>query len=127
VGRACDWGRDRFVDMAAMKILRLIGKHIFDWTEGYLWVPMAVTAIWASGHLVQLMTGHDPKMNIDWLVDYQAVAYKCVYIILFTSIMKQSTGSWMTLEQKMANLYLATLADLKILATFFAFVYVFMH
>lgn len=106
---------------------RALLKHVQNWTEGYLWVPMAVLAIWLSGHLVEAMTGNPAKENIDWLIDYQAVAYKCVYIILFTSIMKQATGSWLTLEQKFEHPYLATLGDLKILATFFAFVWLFSH
>jgi hypothetical protein len=106
-------------------MLARIWEHLQNWTEGYLWVPSSILAIWLSGQLVYFMTGNPPKENIDWLIDYQAVAYKCVYIILFTSIMKQATGSWMTLEQKMTHPYLATISDLKILATFFAFVWLF--
>jgi hypothetical protein len=106
-------------------MIEQIWRHLKNWAEGYLWVPLAVFAIWASGQFVYLATGNPPHENIDWLIDYQAVAYKCVYIILFTSIMKQATGSWMTLDQKITHPYLATLSDVKILATFFAFVWLF--
>jgi hypothetical protein len=102
-----------------------IWKHLSNWTEGYLWVPLVVIAIWGSGKMVEGLTGNPVKENIDWLIDYQAVAYKCVYIIVLTSIMKQATGSWMTKEEKFTHPYMATVGDIKTTITFLAFVWLF--
>lgn len=102
-----------------------IFKHIENWVEAYVWVPLSVMAIWASGKLVEGLTQQPIKENIDWIVDYQGVAYKCIYIIVITSIMKQATGSWMTKEEKFAHPYLATIGDIKTLITFGVFAWLF--
>lgn len=102
-------------------------KHLTDWSEAYLWVPLVLCSIWLSGKLVELWTHHPAKENIDWLVDYQAVAYKCVWIIVFTSIFKQATGTWLSKQEKFDHPVAAFIGDVKILLSFLAFVWLFTH
>jgi hypothetical protein len=46
---------------------------------------------------------------------------------VFTSAFKQATGSWMTLEQKIENPYLATIGDIKLMTSLLVFAYLFSH
>jgi hypothetical protein len=108
-------------------MLKRIRHHLFNWAEGYLWIPLALASIIGASMLVQALTGHSPKENIDWLLDYASVSVKAVLIIVFTSVFKQATGSWMTKEEKFAHPGLTLLSDVKILVTFLAFVYLFSH
>lgn len=107
--------------------MRKLWHHLSSWSEAYLVLPLTVASVTGAGLLQYFLTGRNPKENLSWLTDYSAVSIKCALIIVFTSAFKEATGSWMTLQQKCAHPYLATIGDLKILATFFAFVYVFMH
>lgn len=105
-----------------------IWKHLSSWAEGYFWVPVMGLSIWLSGVVVRALNGgHALKENIDWLVDYQATSYKCILIVLFTSIFKQATGTWLTKEEKLEHPYLATVGAVTVLLSFFAFIYLFMH
>ncbi len=102
-------------------------KHFQNWSEAYLILPLTVASIIGASLFVQFLTGRPPAENVDWLADYSSVSMKCALVIVFTSAMKQATGSWMTKDEKLAHPYLATISDAKIIITFLAFVYMFSH
>lgn len=108
-------------------ILSRIWRHLRNWSEAYLILPLTVLSIIGASLFVQFLTGHAPKENVDWLTDYASVSMKAAIIICFTSAFKQATGSWMTLEDKKSNLYLTTIGDVKTIIAFLAFVYLFTH
>lgn len=110
-----------------MSFFRYIGNHLANWMEGYFWVPMALGAIYASGLIVEWMTGYPMKENVDWIVEYQRMAYKCVLLILFTSIGKQSFGTWLTKEEKLAHPINHAIVTVGSIAIFYGLLYAFTH
>jgi hypothetical protein len=106
---------------------RAVTHHLSEWSEAYLILPLTVASVAGAGLFEYFLTHRDPKENLSWLTDYGSVSIKCALIIVFTSAFKQATGSWLTLEQKIANPYLSTIGDLKTMAAFFGFMYVFLH
>jgi hypothetical protein len=104
-----------------------VWKNLKSWAVEYSILPLTIASIAGAGLFQYFLTGRDPKENLSWMTEYSAVSIKCALIIVFTSAFKEATGSWMNLQQKIANPYLSTIGDLKTLATFFGFMYVFLH
>jgi hypothetical protein len=107
--------------------VKRIWKHIENWVELYGFFPLGVLAIIGAPHLVHFMTDRKPAESVDWVVDYSAVSMKALLIVLFVSIMKQATGTWLTKEEKLAHPYISTLGAVTTLATFYGFLWLFSH
>ena len=108
-------------------MIQKLWRHLANWPEGYLWVPIPLLATSGSGLLIYAITGHDANENVDGLADYASLSVKSTLIILFTSIAKQALGSWLTKEEKLAHPVYAFASGVLTLVMFLSFVYVFTH
>ncbi len=107
------------------KFFTPIWNNLKSWATEYTILPLTILSIIGASYLTQFLTKRPPAENLDWLTDYSSLSMKCALIIVFTSAMKQCTGSWMTTEQKIAHPYLATIGDIKTIITFCVFAWLF--
>lgn len=78
----------------------LIWRHLRNWTEIYLWVPIALLSIWLFAQFAYFLTGRRPQENVDWIVGISGGLVKLVFIIVFISVDRQQTGVWLTKEEQ---------------------------
>lgn len=114
----------RYGRSIALHLLGLV-RHIENWVEGYLWVPLLLFCVWGAGQLDYFLTGRRPMTNADWLVDYSSVAVKSILVILFAAILKQSGSIFLTKEERFKHPFLSMVSDLFTLgaACFFGYLF----
>lgn len=87
-------------------------RHLKQWPELWLGVPLATCSIPTAALFVYLLTQHWPEENMGYLVDLAGRVQVGALIIVSASLTRQALGTWYTKEEKIANPYLATLATL---------------
>lgn len=106
---------------------RAIWKHLSNWTEAYLWVPVSLAMIYGTAQFAYFLSGRRPAESPDFLVDYAGKAVEAIFIIALTSVAKQAWGSWMTLKQKLDHPYAYTISSITTLLTAGLITYIFLH
>lgn len=104
-----------------------IWKHLQNWTEIYLWVPMALLSIWLFAQFAYFLTGRRPTENADWIVGVAGSLVKCVFLIVLVSISRQQTGIWLTSEEQKTNILLAVSQQAASIAMAVIFAYLIAH
>lgn len=107
--------------------LAAVWKHLRNWAEGYLWVPLALLSIWVFAQFAYFLTGRRPQENADWIVGLGANLVKCVFLILLLSIMRQQTGVWYTKQEQIDNPNLARTQLIGTCVTLIVFAYLLSH
>lgn len=108
-------------------VLQNLWRHLGNWAEIYLWVPVSLIGIFAAAELTYFLTGRRPVENADWLVDYSSKAVLMIAIIALTSIAKEALGYWQTPDFRVEHPWLATINTLSTLVIFITVTYVFLH
>jgi hypothetical protein len=108
-------------------VITEFGRHLRNWLEVYLWVPVTLVGIYGSAQLAYFLSGRRPVESPDFLVGYSGKAVEIVYIIALTSIAKQAWGTWMSTEQKIDNPYVYTINTIATFLTAGLVTYVFLH
>lgn len=104
-----------------------VWKHLTDWATIWFWVPMALVAIWFFAQVAYFLTGRRPQENADWIVGMAGNLLKCVFVILFTEITRQQTGTWLTKAELIANPQLAWTQTFSKCASLLVFAYLLSH
>ena len=102
-------------------------KHFRQWAEGYLWVPLSLLSIWLFSLVAYWLTGHQPTENVDWIVGLAANFVKGVFAILLCSILRQSTGVWLTKEERLNNPRISIAQMAEMVLALWIFVYSLSH
>lgn len=99
-------------------------KHLRDWAEGYLFLPLALLLIPGAALLIYWLTGRAPSESLDWLLDLAGRVFVVVIALVLTSISIEATGTWLTKSEKLANpvVYIASTVSKLILLALFLFV-----
>lgn len=108
-------------------MIAAIARHLRNWAEVYLWVPVSLIGIYGAAQLAYLLSGRRPAESPDFLVDYAGKAVEVVAVIALTSVAKQALGSWMTKEEKLANPGAYALNSLATIIIFVTISYLFTH
>jgi hypothetical protein len=78
-------------------------RHLRNWAEGYLWLPLSLISIYLFAEIAYWLTGRRPQENVDWIIGLAGDFVKCVFLILLVSILRESSGVWLTKEERLAN------------------------
>jgi hypothetical protein len=104
-----------------------VAKHFASWPELYVALPLGILSVPLAALFVYALTGHVPKENMDWVLDFAGRVKIGAFVILFASIARQATGTWLTKEDQFAHPYLATIATLTKMFYFVFFAWLFTH
>lgn len=104
-----------------------VWKHMQNWTEIYLWVPMALLSIYVFAEFAYVLTGRRPTENADWIVGMGGNLVKLVFLIVFVSIERQQTGVWLTKDEQLDSPALAMTQALSKCVTLIVGAYILSH
>lgn len=104
-----------------------LAKHFTSWPELYLALPLGILAVPLAALFVYGLTGHPPQENMDWVLDFAGRVKIAAFVILFASIARQATGTWLTKEEQLDYPYQATLATVTKMFYFVFFGWLFTH
>lgn len=107
--------------------VQAVVRHLRNWAEIYLWIPIALLSILAASEFAYFLTGRRPTENADWIPEFSFRLVACVLVIALVSISRQQTGFWLTKTEAMAYPKLAFQQALT--KCFFAalFAYILLH
>lgn len=107
--------------------LKLIGKHLANWPEAYLVLPLTLLSVIGAAYFSYFLTGRAPQDSGSWLLDYSARCIVIALAITFTSAARQAYGVWLTLEQKLEHPGAAAIQSFLSFLTLLAFLYTLSH
>lgn len=88
---------------------------------------LTLISIAGAAEAIYLLTGHAPKEDVTWLLDYSSRCVVIALAITFTSVAKQAFGNWYTASQLLDRPFLAAVQSAKSLALFLACIWVLLH
>jgi hypothetical protein len=80
-----------------------VWRVFYNWREITLFLPLSLFSIWAFAQGAYWASGRRPTENVDYVVGMSINLVKLVFLIVFLSILRESTGMWMTKEEKLEN------------------------
>ena len=107
--------------------LAAVWKHIKNWLELYLWVPLSLLFIWGFAWFAYFLTGRRPQENVDWIVGLAGNFVKSVMLILLVSIFRQQCGLWLNREEQKDNPTLVWAQNILTIAAICVFGYILEH
>lgn len=108
-------------------ILGNIGKHLADWAELYLWVPVSLLSIFALAELYSVATGRTVQDDPAWVVEMAPLLVRCVFAIALVSIYKQATSVWYAKEELLGRWQIMAVDAVTRLLVLCAFLYSLSH
>lgn len=102
-------------------------KHIHNWLEGYVWLPVSLLAIYLSAKFAYFLTGRQPEENADFIIGYAQRAVVVALVIFCFSVSREQTGYWLTKQEALAHPFHAALQAVIKMYTMGLFAYIFLH
>lgn len=87
--------------------LKAVWNNLYNWLEGYFWLPLSLLLIIGAAKYVHFLTGRPSVESPDWIVGFSYRFVACIAVILLCSIMREATGIWLTKEEQKVNVVLA--------------------
>lgn len=107
--------------------MKTILNFFWNWRELWLWLPLALLSIYAMAEFGYFLTGRRPTENVDWIVGTAGNLVKCVFLIALLSILRESTGVWMTKGEQIDNPKIAAIQAFSQAVALCVFAFVLSH
>lgn len=106
---------------------KAIIRHIVNWKEGYVILPLCLLAVIGAAKFVYWLTGSPSRESPEWIVGFAFRAVCCIVAVVLTSIYKEQVGMWISKEEAKLHVKLAIANKVETIAVVLAFLYVLMR